>query len=78
MWNVTGYDWDAPSPEYIEQRVGKARAGDVILLHDGGHAAFGADRSKTVAVVDRLLTRYKSQGYDFVTIPDMMGRLLTA
>ena len=49
MWNVTGYDWNAPSAEYIERKVtGKVRGGDVILLHDGGHRGFGADRSQTV------------------------------
>jgi len=73
MWNVTGYDWNAPSVEYIEQKVAsKIRGGNVVLLHDGGHAAFGADRSKTVEAVDRLLTRYKSEGCDFVSIPHMM------
>jgi len=75
MWNVTGYDWNAPSADYIEKRVtGKIRGGNVVLLHDGGHAAFGADRSNTVEAVDRLLTRYKSEGFEFVTIPQMRSR----
>ncbi len=73
MWNVTGYDWDAPSAEYIEQKVtAKIRGGDVVLLHDGSHAAFGTDRSQTVAAVDKLLTRYKAEGYESVTIARMM------
>ena len=75
MWNITGYDWKAPSPEFIEQKVGpKIRGGDVILLHDGGHPAFGTVRSATVTAVDRLLTRYVAEGYEFVTIPKMMAR----
>ena len=74
MWNVTGYDWDAPSVEYIEQKVSrKIRGGDVVLLHDGSHRAFGIDRSKTVEAVSRLITRYKSEGYEFVTITEMIG-----
>jgi peptidoglycan/xylan/chitin deacetylase (PgdA/CDA1 family) len=78
MWNVTGYDWDAPSVEFIERKVtGRIRGGDVILLHDGGHRAFGADRSFTVAATDRLISRYNSQGYEFVTIPQMMGTALS-
>jgi peptidoglycan/xylan/chitin deacetylase (PgdA/CDA1 family) len=73
MWNVTGYDWNAPPPAVIESKVtGQIRGGDVILLHDGGHRAMGADRSQTVLATDRLITRYKSEGYDFVTIPKMM------
>jgi hypothetical protein len=30
------------------------------------------DRSYTVMATDRLITRYKSEGYEFVTIPEMM------
>jgi peptidoglycan-N-acetylglucosamine deacetylase len=72
MWNITGYDWNAPSPEFIEQKVTpRVQGGDVILLHDGGHASLGADRSRTVAAVDRLLTRYLTKDYKFVTIPEM-------
>src|SRR5258708_38950310 len=43
MWNVTGYDWNAPSVEFIEQRVArKIHGGGVVLLHDGGRPAFCA------------------------------------
>jgi peptidoglycan-N-acetylglucosamine deacetylase len=72
MWNVTGYDWNAPSVEYIERKVGNARGGDVILLHDGGHRAFGTDRSKTVAAVERMVIRLKAEGREFATIPEML------
>jgi len=74
MWNVTGYDWTAPPATVIERKVAKQiRGGDVILLHDGGHKAMGANRSPTVAATDQLLTIYKCEGYDFVTIPRMMS-----
>jgi peptidoglycan-N-acetylglucosamine deacetylase len=75
MWNVTGYDWNAPPAAAIERKVAKQiRGGDVILLHDGGHKEMGADRSQTVIATDRLIARYRSEGYDFVTIPQMMER----
>jgi peptidoglycan/xylan/chitin deacetylase (PgdA/CDA1 family) len=75
MWNVTGYDWNATSAEQIERKVtGQVRGGDVILLHDGGHRDFGADRSYTVTATDRLISRYKSEGYEFVTISEMMRK----
>jgi peptidoglycan-N-acetylglucosamine deacetylase len=50
------------------------RGGDVVLLHDGGHRDFGADRSYTITATDRLISRYKSEGYEFVTIPEMMRK----
>jgi peptidoglycan/xylan/chitin deacetylase (PgdA/CDA1 family) len=79
MWNVTGYDWNAPSSDYIEQKVTrKIRGGDVLLLHDGWHTGFGGDRSQTVQAVDRLVARYKSEGYEFVHILQMISADTTA
>jgi peptidoglycan/xylan/chitin deacetylase (PgdA/CDA1 family) len=75
MWNVTGYDWNAPPAAMIEEKVtSKIRGGDIILLHDGGHKQIGADRSQTVIATDRLITRYKNEGYEFVTIAQMMAK----
>lgn len=74
MWNVTGYDWSAPTAEVIERKVSKQiRGGDVILLHDGGHKQMGAERSQTVLATDHLITRYKTEGYEFKTIPEMLA-----
>jgi peptidoglycan/xylan/chitin deacetylase (PgdA/CDA1 family) len=75
MWRVAGKDWKGKPAEYVEQQVrGRVRGGDVILLHDGDHEAFGADRSQTVIATDRLISRYKSEGYEFVTVPEMMRK----
>lgn len=74
MWNVTGYDWNGPPSDVIERKVrGQVRGGDVILLHDGGHKQMGADRSQTVAATDHLISCYKSDGYEFVTIAQMLA-----
>ncbi len=74
MWNVTGYDWNAPQAAVIERKVTRQiRGGDVILLHDGGHKRMGADRSQTVVATNNLISRYRSEGYEFVTIPQMMN-----
>jgi len=74
MWNVTGYDWNAPSADYIEQKITRKirGGGEVVLLHDGSHAGFGIDRSRTVQAVDRMIARYRAEGYKLVTIPEMM------
>jgi peptidoglycan/xylan/chitin deacetylase (PgdA/CDA1 family) len=73
MWNVTGYDWDAPPAAVIEKKVSsRINGGNVILLHDGGHKQMGADRSQTVLATDHLIARYKSEQYEFVTIQQMM------
>lgn len=75
MWSVTCYDWNAKSADTIEQRAtSQIRGGEVILLHDGSHVQMGAFRGHTVKATERLIRRYKGEGYEFVTIPQMMKR----
>jgi len=75
MWNVTSYDWQVPPAEKIVQTcVRQMRGGDVILMHDGSHDAFGADRAQTVLATGMLMERYQAAGYEFVTVAEMMGK----
>jgi len=72
MWSVTGWDWEEKPASYVEGKVtGQVKGGDIILLHDGGHKGMGADRSQTVIATDNLITRYKAEGYQFVTVPEL-------
>jgi len=74
MWNVTGYDWNAPPAAVIEKKVTRQmRGGDVILLHDGGHRSMGIDRAQTVLATDNLIQRYRDQAYEFVTVEEMQA-----
>ena len=73
MWTVTCYDWKAKSAgQIVAHAERQIRGGDVILLHDGEYHRIGGDRSRSVEATDRILSRYKSEGYEFVTIPQMM------
>jgi peptidoglycan/xylan/chitin deacetylase (PgdA/CDA1 family) len=74
MWNVTGYDWNAPPAATIERKVERQMSGgDVILLHDGSHRALGADRAQTVIATENLIRRYKDEGWKFVTVEEMQA-----
>jgi peptidoglycan/xylan/chitin deacetylase (PgdA/CDA1 family) len=74
MWNVTCYDWKpTPAETVLAHAQRQIRCGDVILMHDGDQQAMGADRSHTVEATDRLISRYKSVGFEFVTVPEMMA-----
>jgi peptidoglycan/xylan/chitin deacetylase (PgdA/CDA1 family) len=76
MWNVTCYDWKATSGEQVFAHAKRQiRGGNVILLHDGDQARMGADRSHSIEATDRLITHYKTEGYEFVTIPQMIKTL---
>jgi peptidoglycan-N-acetylglucosamine deacetylase len=74
LWNVTCRDWtERSTDEIVALAERQIRGGDVILLHDGEFHHIGVDRSRSVEASDRILMRYKSEGYEFVTIPQMMG-----
>jgi peptidoglycan-N-acetylglucosamine deacetylase len=69
MWSVTGYDWSARSAEEIVEKVGRQvdsrhkTQGEIVLLHDGGHLAFGTDRRFTVEATRKLLERYSAKKF---------------
>jgi peptidoglycan/xylan/chitin deacetylase (PgdA/CDA1 family) len=73
MWNVTCKDWTPRSAgEIVALAARQIRGGNVILLHDGEFHRIGVDRSRSVEATDRILSRYRSEGFKFVTIPQMM------
>ena len=75
MWSVTAYDWSAKSPEAIVDKVTRqvdsrrVPQAEIVLLHDGGHLAFGTDRSHTVEATRRLLEKYPAKR--FVAVSDL-------
>jgi peptidoglycan-N-acetylglucosamine deacetylase len=79
MWSVTGYDWDAKSAQAIVQKVTaqidsnsrRRQQSEIVLLHDGGHRAFGVDRSFTVEATLSLLEKYSAAGKTFVSVPEL-------
>ncbi len=76
MWDVTCYDWKPTTPQRIMAHVGRqVRGGDVILMHDGGFKAMGADRSHSVGATELVIQTYQDQGYGFATISQMMAAI---
>jgi len=78
MWNVSCQDWKPISAEEIARRAERQiRGGDVILLHDGEYHDIGVDRSRSIEATERILARYQGEGYEFVTVPEMMAKAAT-
>ncbi|MFI5104998.1 MAG: polysaccharide deacetylase family protein [Terriglobales bacterium] len=77
MWSVTGYDWSAKSSDaivhYVTRQIDSRRRtqGEIVLLHDGGHLSFGADRGYTVEATRVLLEKYAAAGKSFVSVVDL-------
>jgi len=69
MWSRSAHDYRAEPPARVTARLGRARGGDILLLHDGDPARDGADRTNTLAALAQLLPRWKDAGLRMVT-PD--------
>ena len=68
LWNAMGYDWKPTTAEAVERNIRRSFRRNLLagnatnaLLHDGGQAAMGQDRSHTVLATDRLIQRWKDE-----------------
>ena len=78
FWDVDLQDWRGKSStEMMKIFAQNFHNGSIILLHDSdGVAKEGlyASRHNTVEVVERILGSYTPQGYQFVTISELLKR----
>ncbi|MFF5994519.1 polysaccharide deacetylase family protein [Lysinibacillus sp. KU-BSD001] len=69
-WHQDTEDWKNPGVSKIVDKVLKGtKPGDVILFHDAG-----GDRSQTVKALEEILPALKNQGYEFITISELIER----
>lgn len=65
QWDVDSLDWKGLTAEMITERVvEKVKNGSVILLHNGA--------KNTAKALPQLLCDLKNQGYEFVTVSDLI------
>ncbi len=74
LWNAMGYDWKPTTAEQVLSNLDKGirrnrrrGCGSNLLLHDGGQAGIGQDRSHTVAATATLLDAWRGK-VRFVTV----------
>jgi len=74
LWSVTLWDWSkGVTTEKIMRKANKRiKGGDIILLHDGCNVAMGYDRSHSIEATELILDRWKSEGFQFVSIPELI------
>jgi peptidoglycan/xylan/chitin deacetylase (PgdA/CDA1 family) len=75
LWNAMGYDWKPTTAESILAHLDKGihrnrrqGCGSNLLLHDGGQAGIGQDRTATVGATSLLIARAAEQNVRFVTL----------
>ncbi|NHN35649.1 polysaccharide deacetylase family protein [Paenibacillus agricola] len=69
-WYQDTKDWKKPGVDQIVNTVlSNVHNGDIILFHD-----LQGDCSQTVAALQQILPELKGQGYQFVTVTDLIAR----
>ncbi|MCL1468847.1 polysaccharide deacetylase family protein [Argonema galeatum] len=56
-----------PAQKLIKNVLRKAKSGDIVLMHDGG-----GNHSATVRALPEIIDKLSSQGYKFVTVPELL------
>ena len=71
MWNVDSLDWKSKNEAAILTEIQReVKNGSIILMHD--------IHSETVNALPKVIDYLKGQGYDFVTVPDLLDSRLKA
>jgi len=76
MWDAEGLDWKLKTADeivnYLAAQIdGLEDEGGIILLHDGDSEDIKGNRWATVEATDRIITRYRAQGFEFVQLSEM-------
>lgn len=73
QWTVAGFDWERCSPARITHSVlHDARAGSIILLHDGD-SENQRDRSATVAALPLIIKGLKEKGLRVAPLAELLN-----
>ncbi|MBD2385004.1 polysaccharide deacetylase family protein [Cylindrospermum sp. FACHB-282] len=69
MWSSESGDSQrrGQAPTLVKNVLKTAKPGAIVLMHDGG-----GNRSRSVKALPQVITGLKSQGYRFVTIPELL------
>jgi peptidoglycan/xylan/chitin deacetylase (PgdA/CDA1 family) len=72
MWTIIGRDWRLSSAQVSARVAGRARAGDIICLHDGRGVSPKPDVSATLGAVADAVPRLKQSGFRFETASEIL------
>ena len=74
-WSFIPRDWTNPGAQVIADRVCKdVFSGAIVLLHDGDAPSQTASREQTVEATALIIDELRKQGYNFVTVSQLLER----
>jgi peptidoglycan/xylan/chitin deacetylase (PgdA/CDA1 family) len=68
LWDVDTRDWADQTASRITRVASSGHTGSIVLMHDGG-----GPRSATAASLAETISSYRSRGYAFVTVDELLG-----
>jgi peptidoglycan-N-acetylglucosamine deacetylase len=69
LWSADTEDYLRPGvPVIVQRALEGAKPGAILLMHDGG-----GNRSQTVAALPTIITKLRKQGYNLVTVPELLA-----
>ena len=74
QWHTKG--WEEPFPDVIqvaEKARQDTRPGSILLFHDTGARLQFWDRKETAQVIEHIVPALRDEGYEFVTIPELLN-----
>src|SRR5438067_759680 len=73
---VDPHDWrqvnpgvPLPAAQIVANALREAPEGNILLLHDGG-----GNRSQTVIALPQIIDALRGEGYEFVSVPELIGK----
>jgi cellulose synthase/poly-beta-1,6-N-acetylglucosamine synthase-like glycosyltransferase/peptidoglycan/xylan/chitin deacetylase (PgdA/CDA1 family)/spore germination protein YaaH len=76
---IDPHDWrqvggkQIPAQEIVDGVLRQAGNGNIVLFHDGG-----GDRSETVIALPQIIDKLRSEGYQLVSVADLLGKTRAA
>ena len=68
IWSLDTHDWQGrPTEEIVSVVLNGIQGGDVLLFHD-----YTSRRNTTITALERLIPKLLEDGYEFVTVSDLM------
>jgi peptidoglycan/xylan/chitin deacetylase (PgdA/CDA1 family) len=72
MWTAIARDWILDANQVVNRLLRAAQNGAILCLHDGRGTQPAADITTTIEALRRLAPQLVEQGYDLVTVSDLL------
>ncbi|NTU77949.1 MAG: polysaccharide deacetylase family protein [Chloroflexales bacterium] len=74
-WDVRTIDWQTPEPDGLqvaEKAIKDTQPGSILLFHDGVAMQSSWNKRETTRAIRHMIPALRAQGYEFVTVPELL------